>query len=114
LPPAASMLAWFDGVVPAANWPAAITELSSELGRYDAALFAAPVTDAVKQVHGRRIRRGIAREGLCVPVPPLLIRAPVARNGLLEHLDRGQDPISALSASGSRVRAVPLRAPVKL
>ena len=46
LPPAATLLAWFDGVVPAANWPAAITELSSELGRYDAALFAASVTDA--------------------------------------------------------------------
>lgn len=114
LPPAVSMLAWFDCAVPAANWPAAIAELSSELGRCDAALFAAPVTDAVKQVHGRRIRRGIARDGLCVPVPPLLIRAPVARNGLLEHLDRGQDPISALSASGSTVRAVPLRVPPKL
>ena len=114
LPPAVSMLAWFDGVVPPANWPAAITELSSELGSCDAALFAAPVTDAVKQVQGGRICRGVARDGLCVPVPPLLIRAPVARNGLLEHLDRGEDPISALSASGLTVRAVPLRTPVKL
>jgi hypothetical protein len=114
LPSAASMLAWFDGVVPAANWPAAITELSAELGRYDAALFAAPVTDAVKEVRRGRIRRGIVREGLCVPLPPLLIRAPVARDGLLEHLDRGEDPISALSASGLTVRAVPLRAPAKL
>jgi hypothetical protein len=114
LPAAATMLAWFDGVVPPASWPAAITELSAELGRYDAALFAASVTDAVKEVHGGRIRRGVVRDGLCVPVPPLLIRAPVARDGLLEHLDRGEDPISALSASGLTVRAVPLRAPVKL
>jgi 2-C-methyl-D-erythritol 4-phosphate cytidylyltransferase len=114
LPATAGMLAWFDGVAPVIDWPAAIAELSSELGIYDAALFAAPVTDAVKQVQGDRICRGIARDGLCVPVPPLLLRATVARNGLLEHLDHGEDPISALSASGLTVRVVPMRAPIKL
>jgi hypothetical protein len=114
LPPAASLLAWFDGVVPATDWPAAIAELSSELGMADAALFAAPVTDAVKQVQGGRIRRGVVRDRLCVPVPPILLRATVARNGLLEHLDNGEDPISALSASGLTVRVVPIRAPAKL
>jgi 2-C-methyl-D-erythritol 4-phosphate cytidylyltransferase len=114
LPATAGMLAWFDGVAPVIDWPAAIAELSSELGIYDAALFAAPVTDAVKQVQGDRICRGVARDGLCVPVPPLLLRATVARNGLLEHLDHGEDPISALSASGLTVRVVPMRAPIKL
>jgi 2-C-methyl-D-erythritol 4-phosphate cytidylyltransferase len=114
VPPTAGMLAWFDGVAPAVDWPATIAELSSELGMYDAALFAAPVTDAVKQVQNGRIRRGLAREGLCVPVPPLLLRTTVARLELLEHLEHGEDPISALSASGLAVRVVPIRAPNKL
>ena len=114
VPSAVGLLAWLDGVVPAVDWPAAIVELSSELGDYDAALFAAPVTDAVKQVHGGRIRRGVARDSVCVPVPPILIRTAVARSRLLEHLDRGEPPIAALSASGLTVRAVPLRTPIKL
>ena len=114
LPPTADMIAWFDGVVPAVDWPAAVTELSSHLGARDAALFGAPVTDAVKQVQGGRIRRGVVRDGLCVPLPPILIRATAARDGLLEHLDRGEDPIWALGASELTVRVVPMRTPAKL
>lgn len=114
LPSSASMLAWFDGIVPPDTWPAAVTELASELGERDAAVFAAPVTDAVKQVRGGRIRRGVPRDGLCVPVPPLLVRASAARRNLLEHLERGADPISALGVSGLTVQVVPLRAPIKL
>lgn len=114
VPSTVGMLAWFDGIVPAVEWPAAVLELSSELGAHDAALFAAPVTDAVKQVQGGRIRRGVVRDGLCVPVPPILIRTAVARQELLAHLDRGEAPIPALSASSLSVRVVPLRRPIKL
>jgi hypothetical protein len=112
VPGDAGLVVWLEGDVPAGDWPAAVTQLASALGDHDAVLYAALVTDAVKQVHGSRIRRGVARDGLCVPVPPLLIRATVARDGLLEHLDHGHDPISALSAGGLTVRTVPLRTPV--
>lgn len=114
LPLSADTLVWFDDVVPGIESARAIAELSTQLGACDAALFAVPITDAVKQVRSGRIERGIDREGLCVPVPPIVIRAAVARTGLLELLDHGHDPVAALSVGGLSVRVVPVEVPPAL
>lgn len=111
VPRTAQLIAWLDGGVPAPDWPAAIAALSAELGSCAAALFAVPVTDAVKLVRDGRIAHGVGRDGLCAPVPPVVIRADVARDVLLARLDGGEDPIVALSAGGVPVRVVVTRRP---
>lgn len=114
LPSSAHTVVWFDGHVPGIDSATAIRELSSQLGSCDAALFAVPVSEAIKEVSGNRITRNVPREGLCVPAPPIVIRAAVARRGLLDLLDVGHDPVAALSVGGLAVRIVPTRPPAAL
>jgi hypothetical protein len=114
LPSSADTVVWFDGHTRGFDPAIAVTELSSQLGRCDAALFAVPVSEAVKDVRDNRITRNVPREGLCVPVPPIVIRASVARSGLLELLDIGHDPVAALSVGGLAVKIVRTRPPAAL
>ena len=111
LPPEADLLAWGGDVVPPDAWATAIAQLSAQLGDRDAAVFSVAVTDAVKHVRDGRIRGGVARDAICRPVPPIVVRAAAARAALLASLGHGRDPIPALCASGLRVRTVPVRTP---
>ncbi len=111
LPSSAAALAWFDD---AAGDGRTAAELWQRIGAADAAVIAAPVTDAVKQVRGGRIRRGVARDGLCVPTVPVVARTPVARSRLLGALDAGHDPIAALAVAGLVVRVVLREAPTSV
>lgn len=115
LPSSAHTVVWFDGHMPAVDTATAVAELSQQLDGCDAALFAVPVSEAVKDVGtDGRVRRNVSREGLCVPAPPIVIRAEVARDGLLDLLDVGHDPVAALSVGGLAVRIVPTRPPAAL
>lgn len=110
LPPSADVVVWFGGRPPDDDATVAVRELCERLEGCDAALFAMPVTEAIKDVRDRRIRQNVPREGLCVPVPPLVVRASVARSGLLELLDLGHDPMAALSVGGLTVEVIPMEA----
>jgi len=115
LPSTAHTVVWFGGHAPAVDTATAVAELSTQIDGCDAALFAVPVSDAIKDVAmDGRVIRNVPREGLCVPVPPIVIRATVARDGLLELLDLGHDPVAALSVGGLAVRIVPTRPPAAL
>ena len=115
VPSSADTVVWFDVHVPAIDTSTAVDELSTQLDGCDAALFALPVSEAVKDVaDDGRVRRNVPRDGLCRPVPPIVIRAPVARDGLLELLDVGHDPVAALCVGGLTVRIVPTRPPAAL
>lgn len=115
LPSSAHTVVWFDGHAPAVDTATAVTELSAQIAGCDAVLFAVPVSEAIKDVAADGlVRRNVPREGLCVPVPPIVMNAAVARTGLLELLDLGHDPVAALSVGGLAVRIVPTRPPAAL
>lgn len=115
VPSSAHTVVWFDRHAPAVDSATAVAELATRLDGCDAVLLAAPVSDAIKDVSADgRVTRNVPREGLCVPVPPIVIRAAVARDGLLELLDLGYDPVAALSVGGLSVRIVPTRPPAAL
>jgi hypothetical protein len=109
LPEAAGVIAWFADRVPDADDVAAAVRLASRLDRCDAVVTAVPVSEAVKEVADGLIVRTVPREGLCVPGPPLVVRAAVARAALLEQLDRGHEPVAALGLAGVPVGTVPAR-----
>lgn len=92
LPPTASGLAWCTSHAEVT----AIGALWRQIGTCDAVMAATPVTDAVKQVRDGRIRRGLDRDGLCVPTPPVVVRVPPPWR-LLAALDAGHDPIAAIA-----------------
>jgi hypothetical protein len=115
LPSTAHTVVWFDGHAPAVDTATAVHELATRINGSDAALFAVPVSEAVKDIApDGRVVRNVPREDLCVPVPPIVIRASIAREGLLELLDLGHDPVAALCVGGLAVRIVPTRPPAAL
>lgn len=115
LPSTAHTVVWFDGHAPAVDTATAVHELATQIHGCDAALFAVPVNEAVKDVTaGGQVLRNVPREGLCVPVPPIVIRASIARQALLVLLDLGHDPVAALCVGGLAVRIVPTRPPAAL
>lgn len=103
LPASAAGLVWFAG---RAADPHTLAELWHGTGTADAAVIAAPVTDAIKRVSGGRVRGVVPREGLCVPTEPLVVRIHAARSRLLPALDAGHDPIPALAVVGLVVHVV--------
>lgn len=109
LPDAAEVIAWFADRVPTAADAVAAVQMASRLDRCDAVVTAVPVSEAVKDVADGMIVRDVPRAGLCVPGPPLVARAAVARAALLEPLDRGHDPIAAISLAKVPVQTVPAR-----
>lgn len=102
LPPSASAVAWCPDLPVSAE---KLVDLVAELDGVDAVVTASPVTDAVKQVRDGRILRGVPRDGLCRPRPPLVVTAATAL-GMLRGLDAARDPIGALSACRATVRTV--------
>jgi hypothetical protein len=105
LPPDAGAVVWLAGHVTGSG--AAVARLAAAVGDRDAAVFAAPVTEAVKEVVDGRVRGAIDRAQLCVPAPPLLVRADVAARVLLDLLDAGHEPIPALAVGRLRIGRVP-------
>jgi hypothetical protein len=112
LPAAALGLAWCDARRLTAGSVGQIAELWQRIDGSDAAVEAAPVTDAIKEVRDGRIRRGVDRDGLCVPAPPVVLRNSAALGRLLAALDAGHDPVAALAAARLEVLVVRHRRPV--
>lgn len=99
-PASAGAVAWFDATLPP---PGTIAHLVARLGTRDAVVVATPVSDAVKQVRDGLIVGGVARDGLCRPAAPVLVRARAARERLLPALDDGHDPFDAFGVAGCTV-----------
>lgn len=99
-PAAADALAWLDATLPA---PGTIAQLVARLGDRDAVVVATPVSDAVKRVRDGLIVGAVARDGLCRPMAPVLVRARAARRRLLPALDAGHDLFDALGVAGCTV-----------
>lgn len=104
LPSTAAALAWCTLAAPAVS-SVGVADLWRRIGTSDAVMAASLVTDAVKQVRDGRIHRGVDRDGLCVPMPPVVVRTPAPQR-LLTALDAGHDPIAAIAAAHLDVRIV--------
>jgi hypothetical protein len=102
-PASAGAVAWLDATLPP---PGIIAHLAACLGARDAVVVATPVSDAVKQVRDGLVLGGLARDGLCRPVAPVLVRARVARERLVPALDDGHDLFAALGVAGCTVTVV--------
>lgn len=109
LPASAAGLVWFGGVLSDMR---TVSDLWTGIAAADAAVTAAPVTDAIKRVRDGRIRGGVPRAGLCVPTVPLAIQADAARSRLLPALDAGHDPVAALAVAGLVVHVALRETPV--
>lgn len=97
LPAHAAAVAWLDDTPPAVDVLAA---LIARLPGHDAVTMAVHYSDAVKRVRDGLIVGGVDRNGLCRPVPPLVVRADIARGRLVPALDAGRSPIAAVAAAG--------------
>lgn len=103
-PTSADAVVWLDTTLPP---PGTVARLAARLGDRDAVVVATPVNDAVKQVRDGLIVGGVARNGLCRPVGPVLVRARMGRERLAPALDGGNDLFAALGVAGCAVTVVP-------
>lgn len=104
LPPDAAAVVWLDSETAADR--ATIGRLATAVGQRDAAMVAAPVTEAVKRVVDGHVAGGVDRHGLCVPRAPVLVKAAPARARLLAALDDRHDPVGAVVVAALRVAIV--------